>query len=104
MNEEENKMLVAQDFRDKARSALSGKWALALGTGLVASLLGAGTYMLGGGSGGSVDDSTISSMQNMSEEEMAMIAVIFIVVFRPFNIYESLDFLISKNLPNFIDK
>lgn len=34
---------------------------------------------------------------------MAMIAVIFIVVFRPFNIYESLDFLISKNLPNFID-
>lgn len=34
---------------------------------------------------------------------MAMIAVIFIVIFRPFNIYESLDFLISKNLPNFID-
>lgn len=34
---------------------------------------------------------------------MAMIAVIFIVVFRPFNIYESLDFLISKSLPNFID-
>lgn len=34
---------------------------------------------------------------------MAMIAVIFIVVFRPFNIYESLDFLISKSLPNFIN-
>ena len=41
--------------------------------------------------------------QTMIVLTMATIAVIFIVVFRPFNIYESLDFLISKNLPNFID-
>lgn len=34
---------------------------------------------------------------------MAIIAVIFIVVFRPFNIYESLDFLISKSFSNLID-
>lgn len=96
MNEEENKMLVAQDFRDKARSALSGKWALALGTGLVASLLGAGTYMLGGGSGGSggsIDDSTISSMQNMSEEEIAMIAVMVGAVLL-FSLVISIGFLL----------
>lgn len=34
---------------------------------------------------------------------MAIIAVVFIIVFRPFNIYESLDFLISKSHPNIID-
>lgn len=36
-------MLFAQDFRRIAREALNGKWALAIGTGLVAGLLGAGT-------------------------------------------------------------
>lgn len=42
-------MLVAQDFRDRARIALSGNWALGVGTGFIASLLGAYTA-LGGGS------------------------------------------------------
>lgn len=34
-------MKLAQDFREIARDALKGKWALAVGVGLVASLLGA---------------------------------------------------------------
>ncbi|WMJ90081.1 DUF975 family protein [Anaerocolumna sp. MB42-C2] len=35
-------MLYAEDFRSIARRALNGKWGLAVGTGLVAGLLGAG--------------------------------------------------------------
>ena len=76
-------MLVAQDFRNKARTALSGKWGLALGTGLVANLLGAGTYMLNsssGGSGSSVDEDTIASLQEMSPEALYMILGIVAVV------------------------
>lgn len=34
---------------------------------------------------------------------MAIIAVVFITIFRPFNIYESLDFLITQNLSHIID-
>ena len=36
-------MLLAKDFRDIARDSLTGKWGLAVGTGVVASLLGAHT-------------------------------------------------------------
>lgn len=35
-------MLLAEDFRRSAREALKGKWGLAVGTGFVAALLGAG--------------------------------------------------------------
>ncbi len=42
-------MLYAEDFRRIAREALQGKWALAVGTGFIAMLLGAEA---GGGSGG----------------------------------------------------
>jgi uncharacterized membrane protein len=42
-------MLYAEDFRRIAREALQGKWALAVGTGFVAMLLGAES---GGGSSG----------------------------------------------------
>lgn len=44
-------MLFAADFRRIAREALRGKWALAVITGLVATLLGANLYGGGGGSG-----------------------------------------------------
>jgi uncharacterized membrane protein len=46
-------MLYAEDFRRIARESLSGRWALAVGTGFVASLLGASTTGGGGGGGGS---------------------------------------------------
>ncbi len=46
-------MLYADDFRRIARENLSGKWALAVGTGFVAGLLGASTTSTGGaGTGG----------------------------------------------------
>lgn len=54
-------MLVAKDFRQKAREALSGKWAVAVGTGWVATLLGAYTALgSSSGGGGSSSSSTIS--------------------------------------------
>lgn len=45
-------MLYAEDFRRIAREALRGKWALAVGTGFVAALLGAGSMGGSGGGGG----------------------------------------------------
>ncbi len=51
-------MLYAEDFRRIAREALRGKWALAVGTGFVAALLGASSM---GGSGGGGGSSTPSS-------------------------------------------
>lgn len=61
-------MLVAKDFRQKAREALNGHWGVAVGTGLVASLLGASTAL--GGSGGGSGSSTASSSE--SEEYQSM--------------------------------
>ena len=54
-------MMYASDFRRRAREALQGKWGLALGTGLVASLLG-GTAS-SGGSGFSFGSSELSGGQ-----------------------------------------
>lgn len=51
-------MLVARDFRQRAREALRGNWGFAVATGFVASLLGAVTYNFGSGSNA-----------NFSEEE-----------------------------------
>jgi uncharacterized membrane protein len=44
-------MLYAADFRQKAREALSGRWAVAVGTSFVASLLGGISTSLPNGSG-----------------------------------------------------
>ncbi len=57
-------MLVAADFRERARMALQNNWLVAVLTGLVASLLGASTTMLDGGGGGS-SSSSDSTEQNM---------------------------------------
>lgn len=53
-------MMYASDFRRKAREALSGRWALAVGTGLVAVLLG-GTSRGGGSSGRGASSSSGNS-------------------------------------------
>lgn len=42
-------MLYAEDFRRIARECLSGRWAVAVGTGFVAGLLGVSTTGIGGG-------------------------------------------------------
>ena len=74
-------MLVAQDFRDRARAALSGNWALAVGTGFVASLLGAYTAF---GSGGGSSSSSSTSEEDMeylasSVPEEVMIAIVAVL-------------------------
>lgn len=53
-------MMVAADFREKARNALTGNWGVAIGTGFVASLLGAYTALSNGGG---------SSNSDISEKE-----------------------------------
>lgn len=59
-------MLLAADFRERARNALSGNWGVAVGTGFVASLLGAYTA-LGNSSGSS------SSSYDLSDEDIALL-------------------------------
>ncbi len=63
-------MLVAADFREKARKALNGNWGVAVGTGFVASLLGAYTAISNGGGGG-------SSNSEMSDKDAEMVASVF---------------------------
>lgn len=60
-------MLVSSDFKERALNGLSGNWGVAVGTGFVASLLGAYTAF-GSSSGGS------SSSSDISDEEMEMLA------------------------------
>lgn len=64
-------MLVAADFREKARTALSGNWGVAIGTGFVASLLGAYTALQEGG-GGSSNSSDSSSSFNSGDIDAFM--------------------------------
>lgn len=76
-------MLVAQDFRDRARVALSGRWGVAVGTGFVASLLGAGTIMVGSGGGASSSgdaESYDTMFSQMPEEVLMTVAAITVVV------------------------
>ncbi len=72
-------MLVSKNFKKKARAALSGKWAVGVGTGFVASLLGAGTIIVGSTSSGnsSVDPNTLNQL---SQEELALLLGILMVV------------------------
>ncbi|MBQ7775656.1 MAG: DUF975 family protein [Lachnospiraceae bacterium] len=73
-------MLVAQDFRDRARAALNGKWALAVGTGFVASLLGAGTIFTGSSSGSSSSSSDAESYETMFSEMPEEAIAIFVMI------------------------
>lgn len=58
-------MLLASDFRRIARESLNNRWGLAIGTGFVASLLGAS--ISGGSSGsGSNNADTISDMPSIN--------------------------------------
>ena len=62
-------MLLAEDFRGIARRSLENKWGVAVGTGFVASFLGAGITFLGGsGSGAS---SSVSDLEQLEEQLMA---------------------------------
>lgn len=80
-------MLYASDFREKAREALNGKWGLAVGTGFVATLMGAYTALdnsTGGGSSGRSDESNEALAQtiarNFSMETIMLISAILLAV------------------------
>ena len=55
-------MKCAADFREIARNALRGKWAIAVLTGFLASLMGAGIATSGGGSSSSSNSNSTSSL------------------------------------------
>lgn len=56
------RMLVAKDFREKARVALRGRWASGVGTGFLASLLGAYTAFSSGGGDFELEERTQQSL------------------------------------------
>lgn len=58
-------MLLAADFRERARTALQNNWLWAVITGMVASMLGACTTMLDGGGS--------SSSSDLSEEDLEVL-------------------------------
>lgn len=58
-------MLRAVDFRQKGREALNGNWGKAVGVGLVASLLGAGTTFVGSGGSSNGSDSSSGNSGDM---------------------------------------
>lgn len=55
-------MKCAADFRELARNALRGKWAIAVLTGFLASLMGAGIATSGGGSSSSSNSNSASNL------------------------------------------
>lgn len=55
-------MQCAADFRESARDALRGKWPIAVLTGFVASLMGAGIATSGGGSSSSSNNNSTSNL------------------------------------------
>ncbi len=78
-------MLVAKDFRERSRAALSGNWAVGVGTGFVATLLGAGTIMVGSSGGSSSSSSSSSSgdpnmFSNFSYEELTFLITMLLAV------------------------
>lgn len=60
-------MKYAEDFRRIAREALRGKWALAVGTGFVAALLGAGSVGGSGGGGGGSNNNNSGSYNGIGD-------------------------------------
>lgn len=62
-------MKCAADFRADARAALRGRWPIAILTGFVASLIGAGIATGGGGSSNSNSDSTGAVIRDFQATE-----------------------------------
>lgn len=92
-------MLYASDFREKARTALKGNWASAVGTGFVASLLGAGTAFLnsgsGGGSGSSSSEAYGALLSEIPEEVLTLILGIMVIFLGVILIWSLVLFIIG---------
>lgn len=78
-------MMYAADFREKARISLQGNWGKAVGVGLVAALLGAGTTAVsyGSGSGYSREVESISDLNGVVpvEFQVTYLAVLSVLGF-----------------------
>lgn len=69
-------MKFAADFRREAYEALTGNWGKAVGTGLVASLLGAGIQGCSGGSSNvEFDEETITQLSGYMEDPEAAVVL-----------------------------
>lgn len=80
-------MKYAADFREIARNALRGKWPVAILTGFVASLIGAGIASGGGGGSSNSNDSSGTIIQDFQATELwlqlrtfLIIAVVILVI------------------------
>lgn len=67
----------SSDFKREALWCLNGNWGVAVGTGFVATLLGAGTAFMGGGSG----DSSLGETENISAVAALIILIVLLVTF-----------------------
>ena len=93
-------MLVAQDFKERALAALRGKWGLAVGTGFVASLLGAYTALGNSSSSSNSDEEdirySVEMLQKMLPEEIfTLIVTIFNVLVIVVIVYAIILFVIG---------
>jgi uncharacterized membrane protein len=70
-------MRYAEDFRRIAREALKGRWALAIGTGIVAGILGAN----GGGGGGGGSSRNLNYQDSLDFEALRFMLPIIIGIF-----------------------
>ncbi len=83
-------MLYAEDFRSIARRALKGKWGLAVGTGFVAGLLGAGANL------GSSTSFRYNDMERYVDSNFGIISTSFFSIFFTFiGIYLIITFLLG---------
>ncbi|NLP35410.1 MAG: DUF975 family protein [Clostridiales bacterium] len=74
-------MLFAEDFRSIARERLSGKWALAVGTGFVAGLLGASTTSMSSGGAPNSSRNAWDSSQDLFNGEIGIFLRPWIIAF-----------------------
>lgn len=79
-------MLYAADFRAKAREALNGNWGKAIGTGFVASLLGAGTTVAASGGSSNSSDSSYDSIADLdgvipTEFQVGFLVILSVLTF-----------------------
>lgn len=82
-------------FRALARNALTGRWALAVGTGFVASLLGAVSY----GSGSfniSNGDEISNSLENLSPQLLTGITIILVIALVSIIIYAIMSLFLGS--------
>ena len=73
-------MKCAADFREIARNALRGKWPVAILTGFVASLIGAGIASSGGGGSSNSNDSSSGIIQDFQATELWLQLRTFLVI------------------------